>query len=77
MNNNLTPEIISDLSYEEAREQLVQIVAQLEQGNIPLDESLKLWEIGEALAKHCESWLAHAREKLEAANAENSRKLRE
>ncbi|MCI6574567.1 MAG: exodeoxyribonuclease VII small subunit [Actinomycetaceae bacterium] len=58
---------VAQLSYEEARSQLVAIVAQLEQGNIPLEQSLDLWERGEALARRCESWLAGARERLAAA----------
>ncbi|MDD7466116.1 MAG: exodeoxyribonuclease VII small subunit [Actinomycetaceae bacterium] len=58
---------VAQLSYEEARAQLVAIVTQLEQGNIPLEESLDLWERGESLARRCESWLAGARERLAAA----------
>ncbi|MCI5826234.1 MAG: exodeoxyribonuclease VII small subunit [Arcanobacterium sp.] len=60
---------VSSLSYEEARAELVDIVAQLEQGNIPLEQSLTLWERGEALARRCEAWLAGARERLAAAKA--------
>lgn len=57
----------SSLSYEEARGQLVDIVSRLEQGNIPLEESLDLWERGEALARRCEAWLDGARERLRLA----------
>lgn len=63
-------EDISELSYEEARSQLVEIVTQLEQGSLPLEDSLKLWERGEALAARCQNWLDGARERLEAAQAE-------
>lgn len=62
-------EKVAALSYEEARAKLVDIVARLEQGNIPLEEALTLWELGEALARRCESWLGAARERLAAAQA--------
>lgn len=58
---------IKDLNYEEARDQLQQVVAELEQQNVSLESSMALWERGEALAKHCESWLTGARKKLEDA----------
>ena len=55
---------ISKLSYEEARDELQQVVSQLEQQNVTLDASMALWERGEALAKVCEEWLSGARKKL-------------
>lgn len=55
------------LSYEEAREELVQVVTRLESGGTSLEESLALWERGEQLAKICQAWLDGAREKLDAA----------
>ena len=58
---------IDSLSYEEAREQLVGIVGKLEAGGASLEESLALWERGEALAKRCEEWLEGARRRLAAA----------
>ena len=58
---------IEGLSYEEAREQLVGIVTRLETGGASLEESLALWERGEALAKRCEQWLEGARKRLAAA----------
>lgn len=58
---------IAKLSYEEARDELQSVVAQLEQQNVSLDASMALWERGEALAKHCEEFLAGARKKLDAA----------
>ena len=58
---------VAHLTYEEARSELIEIVAQLEQGNIPLEQSLAMWERGEALARRCEAWLAGARERLTAA----------
>ncbi|MGO1591856.1 MAG: exodeoxyribonuclease VII small subunit [Ancrocorticia sp.] len=57
---------IDQLSYEEARSQLVEIVTQLEQGSLPLEDSLALWERGEALARKCQEWLDGARSRLEA-----------
>ena len=58
---------IDAISYEEARSRLVEIVVRLEQGSIPLEESLRLWEIGEQLARRCQDWLDGARERLAAA----------
>lgn len=57
----------TELSYEQARDELVQVVARLEQGGTTLEESLQLWERGEALAARCEEWLLGARQRLEAA----------
>lgn len=57
----------ADLGYEEARDQLVEVVRRLEAGGITLEESLALWERGEALATRCEQWLAGARARVEAA----------
>jgi exodeoxyribonuclease VII small subunit len=56
---------IAKLSYEEARDELQSVVTQLEQQNVSLEASMALWERGEALAKHCESFLAGARKKLD------------
>lgn len=61
---------ISSLSYEQAREELVMTVKRLEAGNLPLEESLSLWERGEALADRCQAWLDGARERLEKAREE-------
>jgi exodeoxyribonuclease VII small subunit len=56
---------IAKLSYEEARDELQGVVTQLEQQNVSLEASMALWERGEALAKHCENFLAGARKKLD------------
>lgn len=61
------PETFEGLSYEEAREQLVAVVSRLEAGGVSLEESLALWERGEALAARCEEWLEGARRRLDAA----------
>ncbi len=60
---------ISQLGYEQARDELIEVVRTLEQGGLDLDASLKLWERGEELAKRCEEHLAGAREKVEKALA--------
>lgn len=62
---------VSNLSYEDARSKLVEIVSRLEQGNLPLEETVSLWELGEALARRCEAWLDGARERLNAAREVN------
>ncbi len=56
-----------ELSYEQARDELVAIVAKLEAGGATLEESLELWERGEAIAELCERYLANARARLDAA----------
>lgn len=56
-----------ELSYEQARDQLVEIVRQLESGSVPLSESMALWERGEQLAQICQRWLDGARAKIDAA----------
>ncbi len=56
-----------ELSYEEARVELVEVVRRLESGGSNLEESLALWERGEKLAQICQSWLDGARRRLEAA----------
>jgi exodeoxyribonuclease VII small subunit len=58
-----------ELSYEEAREQLLAVVQQLESGGTPLAESLALWERGEKLAAICQTWLDGAQAKVDAARA--------
>lgn len=54
-------------SYEDARAELVEVVRTLEAGGTTLEESLALWERGEALAKVCQEWLDGARKRLEDA----------
>ena len=55
-----------ELSYEQARAELVTVVQRLESGGVPLDESLKLWERGEELAAICQRWLDGARARVDA-----------
>ncbi len=56
-------------SYEQARDELAEVVRRLEAGGTSLEESLTLWERGEALAKICQRWLDDARARLDAARA--------
>ncbi|MBI4943730.1 MAG: exodeoxyribonuclease VII small subunit [Actinobacteria bacterium] len=53
------------LGYEQARDELVDVVRRLEAGAASLEESLGLWERGEALAARCEAWLAGARARID------------
>ncbi|CCH73311.1 exodeoxyribonuclease VII small subunit [Nostocoides australiense] len=59
---------VAEFSYEQARDELVDVVARLEGGQVGLEESMTLWRRGEALAAHCTAWLTQA----EAAVAEQS-----
>ena len=56
---------VANLSYEQARDELVKVVAELESGSVTLEKSMELWERGEALADRCEQWLAGAKQRLE------------
>jgi exodeoxyribonuclease VII small subunit len=60
---------VASLSFEQARDELVRVVAELEQGAPTLEHSLALWERGEALAARCEEWLLGAKRRLEAARS--------
>ena len=73
MSEKTNPDV-AKLSYEEARDELVKVVAELEQGSVTLEESLALWERGEALATACESWLSGARKRLDEAVAKKKAK---
>jgi exodeoxyribonuclease VII small subunit len=58
---------VADLSYEAARDELTAIVAQLEGGQVPLEEGMRLWRRGEALAAHCTAWLDGAQRQISEA----------
>lgn len=60
---------VASLSYEEARDELIRVVTELEQGSATLEQSLALWERGEALARRCEEWLLGAKQRLDAARS--------
>jgi len=57
---------VASLSYEQARDELVDLVARLENGSVGLEESMGLWQRGEALAAHCATWLDHAEARITA-----------
>ncbi|MFI6880326.1 exodeoxyribonuclease VII small subunit [Streptomyces sp. NPDC050400] len=59
------------LGYEQARDELIDVVRRLETGGTSLEESLALWERGEELAKVCRRWLDGARARLDAALAQD------
>jgi exodeoxyribonuclease VII small subunit len=60
---------LTDPGYEQARDELAEVVTKLEAGGLSLEDSLALWERGEALAKVCDRHLAGARERIETALA--------
>jgi exodeoxyribonuclease VII small subunit len=63
---NLNADVAS-MSYEQARDELSKVLTDLEQGSVTLEQSMQLWERGEALAKKCEEWLNGAKARLDAA----------
>ncbi len=66
-NTHLTDEQLSaleNMTYEQARDQLVQVVQKLEAGGLELNDSMYQWELGEALAKHAQSLLDEVAKKL-------------
>lgn len=60
---------VADLGYEEARDELVGIVARLESGQVGLDESMSLWQRGDALAARCTQLLDAAEKALTEGEA--------
>jgi exodeoxyribonuclease VII small subunit len=61
-------------SYEAARDELADVVRRLEAGGTTLEESLALWERGEALARTCLEWLDGAKARLDAALGSESQR---
>ena len=61
---------VEEMTFEEAMRELEQVVGQLERGDVPLEESIKLYERGAALKKRCEDRLKAAEEKVEAITAD-------
>lgn len=73
MSTDALPGTGPELSYEQARDELIAIVQRLEAGGGSLEESLALWERGEELAEICQTWLDGARQRLASASpAEDS-----
>ncbi len=63
---------VADLTYEQARDELISVVAQLEGGQLGLEESMRLWQRGEALAAHCSTWLDGAEAALSQDEAHDA-----
>ena len=63
---------VTDLSFEQAMRELEQVVGQLERGDVPLEDSIKLYERGAALKKRCEEKLKEAEEKVAAITLDAS-----
>ena len=59
---------MAEPTYEQSRDELADVVKQLEAGGLTLEQSLALWERGEVLAAQCETFLAAARARLDEAN---------
>jgi exodeoxyribonuclease VII small subunit len=58
---------LGEMPYEQARDELTEVVRKLESGGLTLEESLELWERGERLADLCSQWLEGAKARLAAA----------
>ena len=67
------PAELGTLSFEVALKELEQIVAKLERGDVPLEESIAIYERGEALKKRCEALLAQAEERVERIRSSDGR----
>ncbi|WP_151526055.1 exodeoxyribonuclease VII small subunit [Serinicoccus kebangsaanensis] len=61
---------VADLTYEQARDELVALVARIESGQVPLEEAMLLWERGEQLAAHCQTKLDAAQDTLDRATGQ-------
>ena len=72
MAENTLPDV-SKLSFETALKQLEEIVTKLERGDVPLEESIAIYERGEALKKRCEGLLREAEERVEKIRAEEGK----
>ena len=60
------------MSYEQARQRLVEVVQQLESGSVPLSTTMELWQEGEALARTCQQWLDGARATIEQSRQQRT-----
>ena len=69
----MTEKPIGTLSFEEAMAALEQVVGALERGEVPLEQSIALYERGAALKAHCAAKLAEAEEKVELIRAQEGR----
>lgn len=62
---------VAEMSYEQARAELIETVKGLENPDAPLEDTMRLWDRGEALAGHCQKILDEAQEKLDLRQAED------
>jgi exodeoxyribonuclease VII small subunit len=69
-----TPNLVTALSFEQAVSELENIVARLERGDVPLDQSIEIYERGEALKKHCETLLNAAEARIEKIRVDRNGK---
>lgn len=69
MSENQNPDQTPSMGYEQAREELAEVVRKLESGGVPLADSMALWERGELLAGICQQWLDGAKARIDAARA--------
>lgn len=69
----MTEKMIAEMSFEEAMLALEQVVSQLEKGEVPLEQSIALYERGAALKKHCSDKLKLAEEKVELIRSAEGR----
>lgn len=73
MSGDETSRPIAKMSFEEALQALEQVVQQLEGGEVPLEQSIALYERGDALKKHCEARLGEAELKVQKIVAEDGK----
>ena len=65
-----TPESVSDLPFEKALEELEAIVAKMEDGKLPLEESLAAYQRGAQLLRQCEGKLSAAQARISVLEGE-------
>lgn len=64
MNQPINELPVNEMNYEQAKQQLIAVIKRMETGNLPLEETLNIWERGEQLAAHCQSILDQARQRI-------------
>jgi len=69
----MSDKAIDAMSFEEAMAALEQVVSSLEKGEVPLEQSIALYERGAALKAHCAAKLRDAEEKVEMIRAQEGR----
>ncbi|AGA64084.1 Exodeoxyribonuclease VII small subunit [Liberibacter crescens BT-1] len=75
MNNTQDKNNLSDLSFEKAISELENIVERLERGDVALDESIAIYERGDALKRHCEALLSSAEDRIEKIKLDRNGKI--